>query len=84
MLIKQKELSEIYFIKHFNDTNDQFVDYEKEILTSSLSSFMLNNDTLNDFIKNIQPLVSLMFDQMNIMKNFQNYIVDKYYYQQNG
>ena len=84
MLIKQKQLNELYFIQHFNDTNDQFVDYEKQILTSSLSSFMLNNDTLNDFIKNIQPLVSLMFDQINIMKNFQNYIVDKYYYQQNG
>ena len=84
MLIKQKQLNELYFIQHFNDTNDQFVDYEKQILTSSLSSFMLNNDTLNAFIKNIQPLVSLMFDQMNIMKNFQNYIVDKYYYQQNG
>jgi hypothetical protein len=60
----------------FND----YVDYEKIILKQSLSSYMFQNDIMNTWLLNLQSLVSLFFDQMNIMKNFKNYMVDKYHY----
>jgi len=84
MLINRKELPEIYFMKHRHDDNTEFVDYEKKILDSSLSPYMYKNDLMNSWLKKMQPLVSILFDQSNIMKNFKNFIVDKYYYQHNG
>ena len=83
MLYQRQDLPELYHIKHLHDTNDQFVDYEKEILTSTLSPFIFNNDTMNSWLDQMQPLVSILFDQMNVMKNFQNYNVDKFEYRHN-
>lgn len=84
MLYERKNLPELHFIKHRHDDNDQFVDYEKQILDSSLSPYMYNNNLMNDFLKKMQPLVSLLFDKMNIMKNFKNYNLDKYDYRHSG
>ena len=84
MLLNRRELPEIYFMKHRHDNNEEFVDYEKQILDSSLSPYMYKNDLMNSWLKKMQPLVSLLFDRMNVIKNFKNYMVDKYYYQHNG
>lgn len=84
MLYERKQLPEIVYMKHRHDTNNQYVDYEKKILDSSLSPFMYQNDTMNGFLKRMQSLASIMFDQMNIVKNLKNYMVDKYYYKHNG
>jgi hypothetical protein len=43
---------------------------------------MFENDVMNTWLKKMQPLVSIMFDQMNIIKNFKNYMVDKYHWKQ--
>jgi hypothetical protein len=59
-----------------------FVSYEKMILDKTLSPHMYENNVMNNWLKEMQPLVAILFDQMNIMKNFKNYMVDKYYYQQ--
>lgn len=80
MLYQRKELPEMYFMKHRHDDEDNYLDYEKQILDSTLSPYMYNNDLMNSFLKKLQPLVSLLFDQMNIMKNFKNYMVDKDYF----
>ncbi len=80
MLYQRKDLPELHELKHRHDNNDQFVDYEKNILNSSLSPHMYENDIMNGWLNKMQPLVSLLFDQMNVMKNFKNYLVDKYYY----
>jgi hypothetical protein len=84
MLYQRKQIKELYDLKHRHDNNDQFVDYEKQILDSSTSPYMYKNDMMNSFLKKIQPLLSLLFDQMNVVKNWRNYIVDKDYYQHNG
>jgi hypothetical protein len=80
MLIERKEIPELYFLKHRHDDFKDYVDYEKQILNSSLSPYMYENDMMNSWLNKMQPLVSLLFDQMNVMKNFKNYIVDKYHY----
>lgn len=80
MLYKRKQLPELYYIKHRHDTDDDFVDYEKKILNKSLSPYMYENNMMNGFLTRLQPLVALLFDQMNIVKNFRNYMVDKDWY----
>lgn len=84
MLYDRQQLSELNYMKHRHDDDDSYFDYEKNILDKSLSPYMYNNDMMNNFLKRLQSLVSLNFDHMNVMKNFKNYIVDKYYYKQNG
>lgn len=80
MLYDDKQIPELNYMKHRHDTDNTNVDYQSKILTSSLSSYLFNNDTMNTFIFKLQKPVSMFFDQMNVMKNFKNYMVDKYYY----
>jgi len=80
MLYEEKDIPEIHFMKHRHDDNKDYVDYEKNILSNKLSPYIYKNDLMNSFLTMLQPLVAKLFDQMNIIKNFQNYMVDKYYY----
>jgi hypothetical protein len=80
MLYERKDLPELHKLKHFHDNNDQYVDYEKNILNSSLSPHMYENDLMFNWLNRMQPLVSILFDQMNVLKNMKNWTVDKYYY----
>ncbi len=84
MLYDRKQLTELNYIKHIHDDDDSYFDYEKNILDKSLSPYMYENDVMNGFLKKSQSLLSLLFDNMNVMKNFKNYLVDKYHYKQQG
>lgn len=80
MLIEDKELPELYQMKHRHDSKDYYVDWGNNLLIKSLSPHLFKNDRMNAYLNKIQGMVSIMFDQHNIIKNFKNYIVDKYYY----
>ncbi len=80
MLLEDKELPELYQMKHRHDSNDGYVDWGNNLLSKSLSPYLYKNDTMNGFLNRIQKMASILFDQQNVMKNFKNYIVDKYYY----
>ena len=82
MLYERQELPEIHFIKHLHDDDYKYVKYDETILDKSLSPHIFLNDNMNGWLKKMQPLVAILFDQMNVMKNFKNYIVDKYHYKQ--
>jgi hypothetical protein len=84
MLYQRKDIPELHYMMHRHDDNDQYVEYEKKILNSSLSPYIYENDLMSAWLNKMQPLVSLMVDQMNVMKNFKNYMVEKYYYKHNG
>lgn len=84
MLFERKQLPELYYIRTRHDDEDNYVDYEKQILDSSLSPYIYKNDLMNSWLKKMQPLVSILIDQMNVMKNFKNYTVDKYYHRHNS
>jgi hypothetical protein len=84
MLYDRQQLSELNYMKHRHDDDDSYFDYEKNILDKSLSPYMYNNDVMNGFLKKLQSLLSLNFDHMNVMKNFKNYMVDKYHYKHQG
>ena len=83
MLYERQELPEIHYIKHIHDDDaNKYMDYEKNLFDKSLSPYMFENDLMSTWLKKMQPLGALMFDQFNVIKNFKNYMVDKYYYKQ--
>ena len=63
-----------------NSSFQSFPTQKDKILDKTLSPYLYNNDLMFGFLKKIQRLVSMMFDNVNIVKNFKNYNVDKYYY----
>lgn len=83
MLYDRKELSELFFMKHIHDDNDsKYIKYDEKILVNTLSPYMFENDFMNEWINKMQPLASISMDQMNLMKNFKNYMVDKWEWRQ--
>lgn len=78
MLYEERQLPELYYMKHRHDDDTDYVDYEKKILNNTLSPYLFNNDIMNSFLNRVQKLVSLLFDQHNVVKNFKNFMVDKY------
>ena len=48
MLYNIKELPEIHFMKHRNDTNTDFTDYENQIFDKTISPYMYKNDIFAD------------------------------------
>lgn len=79
-LMDMKDLPELNYMKHRHDSDNDFVDYRNNILNKSLSSYMFSNEIVSGFIQRLQGLVSLIFDEINILKNWKNYIVDKDFY----
>lgn len=84
MLYDRKQLPELNFMKHRHDDSSDYLYYENVILEKSLSPYIYENDTMNEYLKRLQPLVANLFDHMNVVKNFKNYMVDKYYYKHKG
>ena len=84
MLQNRKELPEIWSLKHRHDSEDRFVDYENTILDNSLSPYLYENDVMNGYLKRLQVLTALMFDKINVAKNFKNHLVHKYHYKKLG
>ena len=80
MYYKEQYLNEIYELKHRHDDDTNFVDYEKDILNKTLSPKLFESDRMFFFLTRLQRLVAILFDNYNIIKNFKNYNVDKYYY----
>jgi hypothetical protein len=80
MLERRSKLDELYVIKHRNDDDNDFVNYEDNIFYKTLSNHIFKNDMMFNFITNLQPLMAIFFDKMNLVKNFRNIMVDKYYY----
>lgn len=58
--------------------NNKEIDYSDKIFIKNLSSYIFNNKILGDFIRKIQVMVSVDFESVNILKNFRNFMVDKY------
>lgn len=83
MLYERKQLPELNYLRHFHDDNDnKYNKYDETILNNSLTPYMYQNDFMNTWLNKMQPLVALLLDQMNIMKNWKTYTVDKYHWKQ--
>jgi hypothetical protein len=80
MIYEEIQLPELYYMKHRNDDDSEFVDYGNKVLDKTLTPYMYNNDRMNTFLGYLQKMVALFFDQNNLIKNWKNYMVHKYYY----
>jgi hypothetical protein len=81
MLYRDSKLDELYVMKHRNDSDySDFVDYENNIFYKTLSDHIFKNDMMFGFLSKLQPLMASFFDRMNLVKNFRNIMVDKYYH----
>lgn len=84
MLYERKQLKELIEMKHRHDSDNNYVKYDEIIIEKSASSYLYRNDIMRGFLIRLQPIASLIIDHMNVVKNFKNYIVDKYYYKHIG
>lgn len=80
MLYEAKDIPELHALKHRHDNQNNYVDYEKNILNKTLTPYLYNNEVMAGFLDRLQPMVAMFFDKFNIIKNYRNYMVDKYHY----
>ena len=80
MLFKEKQIKELYNLKHMNDNlKNKPADYQNDFLRNFLSPVLYNNQTMKEYLDNIQKLLVLMVEEANYIRNFFNTAVDKYY-----
>lgn len=81
MLYNKKDIPELHEFYHRNDDlTKKYVDYENVILNNSLSTYIFNNPIMSGFLSLLNSSISMFFDQFNIIKNWKNFTVDKYWY----
>jgi hypothetical protein len=81
MLYNDKDIPELHDFYHRNDDlTKKYVDYENIILNKTLSPYIYNNPIMEGFLTRLNKVISLFFDQFNIIKNWRNFTVDKYFY----
>jgi len=80
MLNKERQIEELWDLKHRNDSDIDWVDYENVILDRTLSPYVFQNDQMKGYLDNIKGMPSRWFDQVNLIKNYKNYIVEKDYF----
>lgn len=79
MLRKEKEIPELYELKHFHDNYKKGYDYQETILKKTLSPHMYDNENMASFLNKINKLIYLLYTNFIIFRNFKNFFVDKYY-----
>lgn len=84
MLYEQQQLPELRYMRQFHDDASPNFNYEQDIFNKSLSPYMFQNTVMFNFLDKLRPMMSLFFDQVNLIKNWKNYMVDKYHYKQKG
>jgi hypothetical protein len=81
MLYNEKDIPELHQFYHINDSlQKNYIDYENRLLDKSLSPYLFGSPIMSGFLSRLTKLVSLFFDSFNIMKNWKNFTVDKYWY----
>ena len=81
MLYNKKDIPELHEFYHRNDDlTKKYVDYENVILNNTLSSYIFNNPIMAGFLRLLNSSIAMFFDQFNIIKNWKNFTVDKYWY----
>ena len=79
MIRKQKEIAELYDMKHFNDSYIKGYEYEDNLLENSVSKHLYDNEINSGFLYHLNRQVVLMTEQILILRNLKNFFVDKYY-----
>jgi len=85
MIEKEKQVRELYYIKHRNDDlKHTGFDYENKLFRRVFSGLMFDNPTMNSFLALLQKQAVWMIESTLVVRNFWNYTVDKYYNKHNN
>jgi hypothetical protein len=79
-LEKQRQIQELYFIKHRHDKKFHTgYNWQDNLLKNTTTPYIWKNPVMNQFLMLIQKALVLMVQKMAIARNFFNYTVPKYY-----
>ena len=79
-LYKDKQIKELYDMRHRNDNfTDKRLNVEENILKKAIPPFTFQNDIMNGFLLGMQKMAYLLFDHVNVLRNFKNHMVEKDY-----
>ena len=80
MLEKQKQIPELYYLKtKWNHNPNRHFPWENNMLKKTLSATLFNNKHLSEYLLQLEQIVSLVVESVNIVRNFFNISVNKYY-----
>lgn len=80
MLKQNSEIPELFYLKSkWDDNPNKHYPWEDNILKKTVSPNTFNNGNMKDYLLQLEDLVSLMLESVNIVRNYLNIAVDKYY-----
>lgn len=80
MLEQKSQIPEYYYLKtRWNDNPNRHYPWEENILKKTLTPHIYNNPNMRDYLEQIEDMTSLTVETNNIIRNFFNVSVDKYY-----
>lgn len=80
MLEQKSQIPELYYLKNkWNNNPNRHYPWEDNILKKTLSPNIFNNKNMRDYLLQLEEMVGLMLESVNIVRNFFNISVDKYY-----
>jgi len=85
MIEKESQITEKYNLNHRHDSNlHRGFDYETNLFNKLLSNVMFGNDTLREFLLELQKNAVWMIESTLPVRNWFNYTVNRYYNKHNN
>ncbi len=79
MIRQEKEITELYNFKHFNDDYEKGVDYDETLLENMVSKHLYDNENNLTFMQILSKHLVLLSEEVLYIRNLKNFFVDKYY-----
>lgn len=78
---ENSEIPEMYYLRNKHNTfvKEHGYDYSSNLFKNSISSVLLKNNKLSNFLKSIEKMMITMYDSTNSVRNLYYYTHNKYY-----
>jgi len=80
MIEKQRHIPELFYLKtKWNNNPNRHFPWEDNMLKKTLSNNMFNNPNMSEYLLQLEQMISLLVESVNVIRNFFNISVNKYY-----
>jgi len=80
MLDKTRQIPELYYLKtKWNRNDKRHFPWEENMLKKTISPTMFNNKNMSEYLLQLETMLSLVVESVNVVRNFFNISVHKYY-----
>jgi len=80
MLEKDSQIPELYFLKtRWNDNPNRHFPWEDNMLKKTLTPHIFNNPNMQEYLLELEKIVSLAVESINSVRNYFHIAVNKYY-----